>query len=340
MTGIIEGVDYSTSRPSPIGLYDIGKRFALRYIGPGSTPKHLLSAERDELFSAGLAIGALAEGMANAALDGAGRGRSHAQSARQHGAALELPENRPIYFAVDFDVNANQWPAVADYLRGAADVLGVERIGIYGSIHAIEWAHRDGLAQWFFQTYAWSSGQWSTHCHLQQYKNGVYRVGGDLDLVRAVRPDYGQWAKKGTHMTTLDDTYTEPDGRVVAYASAIRDTLRAVKETRNLAKSNDVWLDQLGASVPLDLVERLDRIEEHTPPADGELLAAIERLSAKVDQLADSPLIDAVAVAAAIGTSQPLLDAIAAGVALRLAGITGSLTLTGSLSGRITPPAA
>src|SRR6185295_10224570 len=92
-------------------------------------------------------------------------------------AAVGMPDGRPFYFAVDWDVTPEQWPAVLDYFRGAASILTTERVGIY----AVRWAVRDRAASWFFQTYAWSKGQWYPGNHIEQYRNGVSLVGGDVD---------------------------------------------------------------------------------------------------------------------------------------------------------------
>lgn len=190
----IEGVDYSFAPPSAAGLAAAGKRFAMRYVGPGSQAKRLSAAERDSLRNAGLSIVLLAEGGVVDALHGTSVGVSHARLAQQEADRLGLG-GLPIYFAVDFDATAAQWPAVAAYLRGAGSVIGAGRVGVYGGIRAIQWAQRDQLAAWFFQTYAWSGGVWANGVHVQQYRNGQPLGGGTVDLCRAMTTDYGQWPR-------------------------------------------------------------------------------------------------------------------------------------------------
>lgn len=188
-----EGVDYAFSRPSPPRLYAAGKHFACRYGGPGTSDKHLTAAEAQALTAAGLAVVANAEGAADGLLGGWTVGADWARRADAHFRACGMPPDRPIYLSVDFDVTAAQWPAVADALRGAASVLGANRVGVYGSYDCMVWARRDNAARWFWQTYAWSGGRWAPKNDIEQYRNGVTLAGGTLDLDRALTADYGQW---------------------------------------------------------------------------------------------------------------------------------------------------
>jgi Domain of unknown function (DUF1906) len=207
----IEGVDYAFSQPDPAGLYAAGKRFAMRYVGPGTDDKHLHADERDQIWAAGLDIVLLAEGAENSALGGLPTGVAHANSAATAAAFLGAPDSLPIYFAVDFDVTVAQWPAVASYFRGAGSVIGNDRVGIYGGVRAMQWAARDGVAAWFFQTYAWSAGAWFAGNHVEQYHNGVQMAGGEVDLCRAVQAQYGQWTGGG------DMDPSNPDFQALIY---------------------------------------------------------------------------------------------------------------------------
>jgi len=195
-----EGVDYAWQVPDPRLLYAAGKRFVVRYGGPGSDGKQLHPVEARALTAAGLAIVANAEGSA-AGLAGRSVGVAWARSADEHFRSCGMPTDRPIYFSADFDVTAARWPGVAEALRGAASVIGPGRVGVYGSHDAVVWARRDRVAAWFWQTYAWSSHtvngksvvQWAPGNHLEQYRNGVTLAGATLDLDRALTVDYGQW---------------------------------------------------------------------------------------------------------------------------------------------------
>ena len=197
--GDIEGVDWSfPPYPSIPGLAAAGKKFAIRYGGPGTDDKHLHLAEAQALTAAGMSIVANAEGDEDGLLDGFDKGASWARSADAHFRNCGMPAGRPIYLSADFDMSEAQWPRVRESLRGAASVIGLARVGLYGGLRAMRMAAQDDVARWFWQTYAWSGGVWFKGNHLEQYRNKVDLAGGRVDLDRAKQPDYGQWTVGGT----------------------------------------------------------------------------------------------------------------------------------------------
>lgn len=189
---VTEGVDYAFEVPTVASLVMAGKKFAVRYGGPGTSDKHLTGDELRRLTNAGILVVANAEG-ASGGFRGYANGRSWAQSAEQHFRGLGMPADRPIYFSVDFDANPSDWPDIDSACDGAANVIGRDRVGIYGSIATIGHVYSAGKAKWYWQTYAWSRGLWHPVNHLEQYRNGVTIGGANLDLTRAMRSDYGQW---------------------------------------------------------------------------------------------------------------------------------------------------
>jgi hypothetical protein len=216
---VIEGVDYAWERPTVAGLVAAGKKFVVRYGGPGSAGKQLDAGEARALIAAGVAIVANAEGAADGLLGGRPAGIAWARSAEAHFRALGMPADRPIYLSVDWDMTSAQWPQVADALRGAASEIGASRVGVYGGRRAIEWARRDRVAAWFWQTYGWSGGVWVSGNHLQQYRNHVSFAGGTVDLCRAMVTDYGQWGQGG------DDDMTPDESRMLRNADRIGSAL-------------------------------------------------------------------------------------------------------------------
>jgi hypothetical protein len=189
-----EGVDYAGSRPDPVRLYAAGKRFVVRYGGPGGDWKHLTAAEARALSAAGLMIVANAEGSASGLLGGFDAGASWARQADQHFRSLGMPADRPIYLSVDFDADSGDWAELDAAMDGAASVIGRARVGVYGEYAVIDHFARNGKARWYWQTYAWSGGSWHPRAHIQQYRNGVTVAGTpDIDLDRAMLADYGQW---------------------------------------------------------------------------------------------------------------------------------------------------
>lgn len=189
----IEGVDFSAARPPATCLRSAGKAFVCRYFGPGGSWKHATSAEIASYKAAGIAVVVGAEGYADDALRGYSEGAGHAREAHNHLVSVGVGSSTPIYFAVDFDMQDHQWPAVSSYLDGCASVIGRGRVGIYGGWRAVFTAAFNHKAAWGWQTYAWSGGKWSSAAQIQQYHNGVTVCGGDCDLDRAMVANYGQW---------------------------------------------------------------------------------------------------------------------------------------------------
>jgi hypothetical protein len=216
----VQGVDYSWGRPDVRELFQLGKRFACRYLSYRTDGKNLTKAEADQLIAAGLSIVSNWEDSRGDQLGGYKRGVIHAtEAARQH-KACGGPAGRPIYFSTDFDASTSQLATCYDYLRGAASVLGWDRVGVYGGYRTINYM-RDRGVKWLWQTLAWSSGQWAAGAHLQQYRIEVELAGAATDLDRAMKTDYGQW---GQDMPIDNDDVRRiwnTDGLVAAPASAL-----------------------------------------------------------------------------------------------------------------------
>ena len=100
----------------------------------------------------------------------------------------------PIYFAVDFPATAAQLATIGTYLQGAATVVGLQRVGVYGNYSVVNYALNNNLATYAWQTYSWSGGQLEARCHIYQYQNGVTVAGVSVDRDRTISSDtyYGQ----------------------------------------------------------------------------------------------------------------------------------------------------
>lgn len=221
----IEGVDYAWDRPTVSGLVAAGKKFVVRYGGPGSDGKQIHAAELAALKAAGIPVVANAEGTASG-FQGRTAGRAWAEDAERHFRGLGMPADRPIYFSADWDVQASSFDEVDAALRGAAEIIGAARVGLYGGRRIIAHAKAAGTARWFWQTYAWSGGIWVPGVHLQQYRNGVPLAGGTVDLNRAMVSDYGQWGT-GTP-TTGDDDVTPAEFRAILADPGVATLMRAM----------------------------------------------------------------------------------------------------------------
>ena len=158
----------------------------------------------DELSAAGLWLVVVWETAANRALDGKAAGTADAQAAASQAKACGMPDDRPIYFAVDWDASSSQQSSINAYLDGAASVLGRDRVGLYAGYGPVNRAFDAGKIAYGWQTYAWSGGAWDPRAQLQQYSNDHRINGVGLDYDRAVKSDYGQW-KVGVSPAKEDD---------------------------------------------------------------------------------------------------------------------------------------
>lgn len=337
---MIEGVDYSDARPSPTGLVNVGKLFVGRYVGAGFGPKLLLRGEAEELLAAGLKIVSLVEGASDDALQGRAKGIEHATLAREWHEQQGFPWPVPCYFAVDFDVQANQWAAVRDYFQGVATTIGLPYTGIYGGLNAVKWAQSDQSARWFMQTYAWSNGVWAPNVHIEQYRNDVGLVGGQVDLDRAPSENYGGWIM-GQPAPVPGDTAQLVDD--IAWTenatSHLHPTVQggrwkgvAIEEVTLLTTmAANVEAIKAGLSTPIVPASTVDL---------STVAAQLDALQSSVDAIEQTATVDAVAIGKAMIADTSFVAALAAAVAAQLATIEGSITLSGSLTGGIKPPAA
>lgn len=187
-----EGIDYSAGPPSIAALKAAGVKFVCRYLSH-SPSKNLTAAEAVRLTDAGIWIVVVWETTAKRALAGRTAGATDALEARSQALTCGMPPGRPIYFAVDWDASSGQQGAINAYLDGAASVLGLDRVGIYGGYGPVNRAMDGGHAAWGWQTYAWSGGRWHGDAQLQQYSNDHTLGGVGVDYDRATKGDYGQW---------------------------------------------------------------------------------------------------------------------------------------------------
>lgn len=240
---VIEGVDYAWDVPSAAGLAAAGKRFAVRYGGPGGIGKQLKADELARLRAAGLDVVANAEGTAGG-FKGTAAGKSWAQSAAAYFGALGIPAGRPIYFSVDWDAGSDDWAAIDAALRGAASVIGAGAVGVYGSYDTVAHCSAAGTATWFWQTYAWSGGRWHPAAQLQQYRNAVTVAGADCDLTRAMVADYGQW---GYRAEEADVTEAE----LIAAMTKAMTAFFAMRASTNADGMNESVIGDRGWKQPL-----------------------------------------------------------------------------------------
>ena len=185
------GIDYAFQRPSNIAaLHARGVTFVCRYLAGGhGGSKELTAQEARALTKAGIDIVVVWETTAGRTGEGRTAGEHDAVTAMGQAKRLGMPDDRPIYFAVDFDAAGDQ---VRRYFEGVKRILGA-RAGAYAGIRPVAYLLDHGLIRWAWQTYAWSSGKWDSRAQLRQVENGVTVAGVDADIDHAIAGDFGQW---------------------------------------------------------------------------------------------------------------------------------------------------
>jgi len=188
-------IDCAVSAAAVIpALKKAGINVVVRYFGLASSWKTADKAECNALRKAGIDLVTVYETTAtmmvgsNAHADGV----AGAKTAKAGIIAAGGPANAFVYFACD--TNTQNHTAVEAYLKGAAEVLGASRVGIYGSYDVCAHALANHSAAKAWQTLAWSSGKRLATAALYQ-QNGAkpYNLGIDYDWNIVQSVDVGQW---------------------------------------------------------------------------------------------------------------------------------------------------
>ncbi|WP_371752663.1 glycoside hydrolase domain-containing protein [Ferviditalea candida] len=181
----LKGIDCATplTLDNAKAVAALGYEFVCRYLVPAAYAwKRLTRTEAQALTEAGLQIISVWETSANRAAGGAAAGQIDGPLALNEAQTVGQPAGTAIYFAVDYDARPADYDAIENYLRAAAAALPGYSVGVYGSYAVVEeMALREACGH-FWQTYAWSRGQRSSHANLYQYQNEVTVAGIQADL--------------------------------------------------------------------------------------------------------------------------------------------------------------
>lgn len=201
-TPVASGLDYAWApHPSPGAMTAADYKFVVRYLSH-NREKNLTADEAQVLTGAGIAVVCNWEATAEGPRRGFGQGASDADKAQRQAAACGMPGDRPIYFSVDWDVQAADMDAVNAYFDGVASVLGVARTGAYSSYDALGSLLASGRIRWAWQSCstAFSNGRNRFPCpgiQLWQNKTPFPFDGAEVDGNVALVPDFGQWGGAG-----------------------------------------------------------------------------------------------------------------------------------------------
>ena len=197
----LQGADYSTGTLPGATARANGLSFVCRYVSSPGNAKNLTAAEISDFSANGIGIVVVFENDplppgTPKPLGGNAQGITDANSADAQVIALGLT-GCPIYFAVDFDVTTAQMPTVVAYLQGAASVIGLQRMGVYGQYSVVNNALNNSMATYSWQAKAWSSGKTDPRTNIYQYQQApppIIIAGVSIDRDQTVASDlnFGQ----------------------------------------------------------------------------------------------------------------------------------------------------
>ena len=180
--------DLSWGRPGGKNIKDAGYEGVIRYLSRDTSGKALSVPERDDYFANGLSIHLVFEDGAQNTLNGHAQGLSDGQVALSQAQGLGLPNGLGIYFAVDFDANAQQIDGpIKEYAAGFSEGLGgYYESAPYGGINTV-----NAFSGKKWQTCAWSDGKVGSDVNI--YQNGQSDFGGSVDQDEYLLDDGWNW---------------------------------------------------------------------------------------------------------------------------------------------------
>lgn len=286
------GLDFAGGRPGGAAIKAAGYDYVVRYLsdgGAGLPGKQLLPWEADDLRANAVEIVSNWETYANRMLEGWSAGVADANAGLAQVLACGGSKDRPIYFSADWDATDAQQAQIDDYLRGAASVLGVENVGVYGGYWVVKRCLDNGTARWAWQTDAWSGGNLESRAQLHQLIGFVDVAGVICDKNEANATDYGQWSLAGNTPQEATVTFSQAD------IEAITASVTAAA-TKWLSEFIIGFVSPIGSDVK-DIKEQLTGTRNTVYNADGTVNNAASYPGWA--QLGHRTVVDAIAAAAA-----------------------------------------
>jgi hypothetical protein len=169
----------------------MGLSFVGRYFSKWPS-KNLTRNEVVDLGTNGFDIFSIYEDNINDYAGGYNKGIENAHRALNQGQMVGMPLTRPFFFAVDTDVDPNDYN-LHEYFSGISSVLGGGRRGAYGSTGVLRSLKNAGLIDFTFRTMSigWNGGAGNPG-EFSIVQNGYINSAFDRDAV-ADGKDFGQW---------------------------------------------------------------------------------------------------------------------------------------------------
>lgn len=219
--GYTRGYDYAGGRPSGAALKADGVAFVARYLADGGQDlplKRMTPEEANDLRANGIAIVSNWESKASRMREGYEAGKADALAAQEWHRHCGGPDDAVIYFSCDYDEPEGDQPGVNAYLRACCDVLGgPKRVGIYGAYYVCKRALDAGVANFMWQTEAWSGPNIDSRVNIMQRNHmGYAHPGGvEADIDEAHTDYYGQWGVAPAAPTPIANPPATPGGPTV-----------------------------------------------------------------------------------------------------------------------------
>lgn len=213
-----EGIDTAarlTAAQAKI-LRENGISFVARYLVPETLWKALTATEAADIRNAGLALMLCWELGGEDLRGGSVKGVEHGARAKQLADAMGVPAGTIIYFAVDYNAQPVDYPAIEQYMIAAQTALTAKYVaGLYGHERIVEYLAQRGSVKKFWQCVAWSN-MFSEYATVRQYawqgdpraKALAEKVGVAVDL-DATETLSGMWMP-GNAYDDGGDTIIEP----------------------------------------------------------------------------------------------------------------------------------
>lgn len=205
-------IDFSASVPSAASIQAAGHAGAVMYISPpreswmGAKPA--LRPTIDDFDAHGLQaafVWQFGKDKQPDVMRGREGGLADARAAQEHLNAIRC-SGHPVFFAIDFDITLDQWNNVAvHYFRAAGEVLGRQRVGIYGHSMVLAWAMQDDVVATVepgrilgWQTKSWSFDEEGNPVRATSYAalfQGIHDIPGpdgvQVDINEVWFPEWG-----------------------------------------------------------------------------------------------------------------------------------------------------
>lgn len=209
------GADFTDKNLTGAEMKAAGLSFACRYLSghPGGW-KELSLAEAKDKTAHGILIVSNWEDTGTPA-NTVSAGESDAHRALAEHLACGGPSWRPIYFSIDHNVAVS---GADHYFQGLVNVLGVGRVGCYGSAGLIQHLHGKGLIKWGWRTMStgWYGGASTADCQIEQ-TGGSTVHGTSIDKDKALTADIGGWTVGMKPPATTPPPATPPSTGKPAY---------------------------------------------------------------------------------------------------------------------------